>query len=166
MVRRHRNSSEPRKEALMSPSELEHYLHEQIPLSKAMAVAVVSVTGDNVLLQAPLEPNINHHETVFGGSAAALALLAGWSLLHVRLRDDGIANRLVIQRHSMEFERPITGQFTARALLEQPDQWRRFTAMLTRRRKARVIVTCVLERAGEVVGTLRGEFVALGASAV
>jgi hypothetical protein len=27
-------------------------------------------------------------------------------------------------------------------------------------------VTCVLERAGELVGTLRGEFVALGATAV
>jgi thioesterase domain-containing protein len=147
----------------MTPGELEGYLHEQIPLSRAMAVAVVAVSADSVLLQAPLAPNINHHETVFGGSAAALALLAGWSLLHVRLRDAGVANRLVIQRHTMEYEQPITGQFTARSQLAQPDEWRRFTAMLTRRGKARISVTCALEHAGQSVGRLTGEFVALGA---
>ena len=84
----------------MLPVELEQYMHKHIPLSKAMAVSVVSVTDSAVTLQAPLEPNINHRETVFGGSASALAILAGWSLLHVRLRAAGIANRLVIQRNT------------------------------------------------------------------
>lgn len=149
----------------MSPAELEHYLHEQIPLSRGMAVSVVSITPDGVVLEAPLAPNINHHETVFGGSATALALLAGWSLLHVRLRADGIANRLVIQRHTMEHERPISGPFTARSLLEQPHEWPRFTAMLARKGKARITVTCVLHQAGNPAGRLTGEFVALGEGA-
>ena len=91
------------------PAELEQYLHRQIPLSRAMAVTVESVSPRSVVLQAPLQPNINHHDTVFGGSAASVALLAGWSLLHLRLRAQGCANRLVIQRHSMEHERPIQG---------------------------------------------------------
>jgi len=48
----------------MLPAELEQYLHEHIPLSKAMAVFVVSVAQDAVVLGAPLAPNINHRETV------------------------------------------------------------------------------------------------------
>ena len=69
----------------MLPDQLERYLHEHIPLSKAMGVSVLSVGEEAVTLRAPLAPNINHRETVFGGSASALAILAAWSLLHTRL---------------------------------------------------------------------------------
>ena len=59
----------------MSPAQLERYLHEQIPLSKTMQVGCISVTQESVVLRAPLAPNINHHATLFGGSASALAIL-------------------------------------------------------------------------------------------
>lgn len=147
----------------MLPAELEQYLHEHIPLSKAMAVSVVSIEEDAVTLQAPLGPNINHRETVFGGSASALAILAAWSLLLVRLRAAGIAGRLVIQRNTMEYEQPIAGTFTARSSLPQPGRWHQFTQMLARKGRARITVSAVLEHKGQVVGRLSGDFVAFGA---
>jgi thioesterase domain-containing protein len=142
--------------------ELQQYLHEHIPLSKAMEVSVVSVETDAVVLRAPLAPNINHRETVFGGSASALAILAAWCLLHTRLRGEGIATRLVIQRNTMEYDLPVAGAFTARSQLEENEGWQKFTRTLARRGKARVTVLSVLEHAGQVVGRLTGEFVALG----
>lgn len=145
----------------MQAAELEHYLHAHLPLSRAMGVSVVAVAAHCIELRAPLGPNINHHETVFGGSASALAILAAWSLLHVRLRAAGIGARLVIQRNAMEYEQPITGEFHARSCLEHPEAWRRFTAMLARRGKARIRVSAVLEYQGRRVGALAGEFVAL-----
>ena len=146
----------------MSANDVERYLHEHIPLSKAMAVSVASVEPNEVVLRAPLAPNINHRETVFGGSASALAILAAWSLLHARLRSEGLASRLVIQRNTMEYEHPILGDFTARASLERPEHWHQFTRMLARKGKARITVCSVLEHAGHIVGRLTGEFVALG----
>jgi thioesterase domain-containing protein len=144
----------------MHPGELTQYIHEHIPLSRAMGVVVVAVEDEAVLLQAPLAPNINHQHSVFGGSASALAILAGWALLHVRLHAEGSAARLVIQRNMMEYERPILGSFTARATLEHPDRWRQFTNMLARKGKARVTAQAVLEHRGEIVGKLSGQFVA------
>ena len=144
----------------MLPVELEDYIHGHIPLSRAMGVSVVSVEDDALILQAPLGPNINHRQSVFGGSASALAILAGWALLHVRLRAEGLANRLVIQRNITEYQRPILGPFTARATLEHPDRWKRFAAMLERKGKARVTVSAVLKQADQVVGSFTGEFVA------
>ena len=41
----------------MTPSELERYLHDHIPLSRAMAVQVVSIADDRVPVAAPLAPN-------------------------------------------------------------------------------------------------------------
>jgi thioesterase domain-containing protein len=142
------------------PLELEQYLHAQIPLSQAMAVKVVSIDDRAVVLSAPLAPNTNHQATVFGGSAAALAMLAAWSLLHTRLRAAGITTRLVIQRSSIEYLQPIAGEFVACATLGGMPQWVRFNTALTRRRRARVGVPAVIEYAGEVAARFTGEFVA------
>lgn len=147
----------------MTIKKLEQYLHDHIPLSKAMQVSVVSAGEESVVLCAPLAPNINHRATVFGGSASAVAILAAWSLLHVRLQAAGIGSRLVIQSNTMDYHLPILGEFTARAIIEQPAAWQRFVGMLRRRGKARISVMSVLEQGGKIAGTLTGEFVALGA---
>lgn len=145
----------------MLPADLEQYLHNHIPLSKAMDVSVVAMDTDTVILSAPLVPNINHRETVFGGSASALAILSSWSLLHLRLYEEGHQGRLVIQRNTMEYEKPILGDFTARSSLRQPEDWARFIRIFTRHGKARVSVASVLEYAGQAVGIFTGEFAVL-----
>ena len=145
----------------MTAPELQAYLHGHIPLSAAMQVSVDAVSMAGVTLRAPLAPNINHRDTVFGGSASAVAILAAWSLLHTRMRSAGIAARLVIQSNTMDYALPILGEFTARSALEQPDQWPRFTRTLARMGRARTRVAAVLESDGRVVGRLTGEFVAL-----
>jgi len=147
----------------MNPTELEQYLHEHIPLSKSMQVSVVLLQEEIVILGAPLAPNINHRETVFGGSASAVAILAAWSLIHTRLRAAGIASRLVIRRNTMNYKLPINGFFTARASISPPEDWQKFIRMLSRRGRARISVSSVLEYAGQAVGDLEGEFVALAA---
>lgn len=147
----------------MTTSNLEQYLHDHIPLSKAMEVSVLSIDRESVVLQAPLAPNINHRETVFGGSASALAILSAWSLLHTRMRSEGINSRLVIQRNTMHYDLPITGEFTARSALEKPENWNKFMRTFSRMGKARITVTSALECEGKIVGTFSGEFVALSA---
>jgi thioesterase domain-containing protein len=147
----------------VTQAELEHYLHKHIPLSQAMAVSVVSVGRNEVILRAPLAPNINHCETVFGGSASALATLAAWSLVHTRLRSEGVACRLVIQSSTMQYEQPIPGAFMARSSLEYPAQWQQFTRILARKGKARIPISSSLEYADRIVGRFTGEFVALSA---
>lgn len=147
----------------VQPADLEQYIRRHIPLSRAMAVSVVAAGSDAVALQAPLAPNINHRQTAFGGSEAALAILASWALLHVRLQADGIADHLVIQRNSMEYRRPVLGEFSARAVLAHPERWQQFLTMLASKGRARVTVSTVLECAGETAGTFTGDFVAFAA---
>jgi thioesterase domain-containing protein len=145
------------------PQELQRYIHEHIPLTRAMGVTVVSIEDEALVLGAPLAPNINHRDTAFGGSASALAILAGWALLTVRLKDALVSQRLVIQRNHMEYERPIAGDFTARATLGEPAAWQAFMTTLRRRGRARVSIAAVLECADGVAGRFSGEFVAVAA---
>ena len=145
----------------MDARALEDYLHAHIPLSAAMQVAVAAVEASGVTLAAPLAPNINHRDTVFGGSASAVAILAAWSLLHTRMRAEGMSARLVIQSNSMEYLLPIAGDFTARSALAEPDPWPRFMRMFARMGRARLRVTAELRSDGRVAARLSGEFVAL-----
>jgi thioesterase domain-containing protein len=147
----------------VTPVELQRYLHAHIPLSKAMQVSVLEVQPDHVTLSAPLPPNINHRETVFGGSAAAVAVLAAWSLVHTRLVAAALPSRIVIQRNTMQFAMPIAGTFTARSFFQDERPWERFTRTLKRKGKARITVSCILDFAGQEAGHFEGEFVALDA---
>jgi thioesterase domain-containing protein len=145
----------------MTPPQLEHYLHEHIPISARMHVTVIEATAERVILAAPLAPNINHRDTVFGGSEAAIAILAAWSLLHTKLTEAGIATRLVIQRNSMSYDLPIGGDFTARAESPSSDKWRSFISTLQRRGRARISVQSSLWISGQQAAQFDGEFVAL-----
>lgn len=140
---------------------LEDYLHRQIPLSASMQVSVRSASSDSVILRAPLEPNINHKSTVFGGSASAVAILAAWSLLHLRLSEEKIPCHLVIQSNRMDYDRPILGAFEAKATLPDPAAWPAFLNMLVRKKRARIDAQSVLLFDDAVAGRFEGRFVAL-----
>lgn len=145
----------------MNEQALQQYLYDHIPLSQAMQVEVLQAQPEEVILRAPLAPNINHMETVFGGSASAVAILSAWSLLHTRLAHAALANRLVIQSNTMQYALPIAGAFTARARIAEAADWQRFVQTFERKGRARIAVTAVLEYAGRQAGELQGEFVAL-----
>ncbi len=140
-------------------SEMQAYLHAQIPISAAMGVEVDVATDTLVRLRAPLEPNINHRSTVFGGSASAIAILAGWTLLHLRLSHGGHGSRIVIQSSYVHYDAPIDGAFEAVAREPDPAEWDRFIRTLDRRGKARVEITVDLEQDGRIAGGLTGAYV-------
>ncbi|OJU67678.1 MAG: thioesterase [Rhizobiales bacterium 63-7] len=139
---------------------LEQYLHRQIPLSAAMNVSVLSASPESVMLGAPLEPNINHKSTVFGGSASAVATLAAWSLLHLRLLNEGHHCEIVIQSNQMDYNCPISGPFTAIASLPEISDWPEFLKTLIRRKRARLEIQSVLTYGDIIAGRLKGRFVA------
>ena len=159
------NGSEPTdssgESAALSPAQLEHYLRTRIPLARAMEVRVEQACADEVVLAAPLAPNSNHRGTLFGGSAAAIAILAAWALLKLRLQSNGIAATLVIQQNDMQYELPVSGAFRARSALASAESWERFLDTLRRRQRARITVTATLEQEGAVAARFSCRFVAL-----
>jgi thioesterase domain-containing protein len=140
---------------------LERYLHEQIPLAAAMGVRVRMATPERVQLAAPLAPNVNHHETVFGGSAAALATLSAWTLLHLRIIRAGLHARLVIQRSTMTYERPIPGDFEAVCRYSDEFAWERFRTTFIRRGRARLTLAAHVAYGAQRMAGFEGDFVGM-----
>ncbi len=125
---------------------------------------MVHAGPDFVQLRGPLEPNKNHYGSVFGGSASALAILAAWTLLHVRLNDVPGDIRLVIQKNTMDYQKAILGDFSAICRFDDARVWGGFVKTLGRKGKARIKIKSILEYQGEQVAEFEGHFVALDLS--
>lgn len=144
----------------MTVLEVTKYLHDQIPLSRHLAATVESYDGHSIRLSAPLEPNLNHQSTAFGGSQSALAILSGWALLHLNLRDRGSPSNIVIQRSTVDYREPVDAAFTATSVLPAGVTWERFLTTLARHHRARVAVLATIECGSRVAGTHEGVYVA------
>lgn len=145
----------------MTKTDLQTYLHDHIPQSRAMDIGVEDIADKSLSLSAPLEPNINHRDSVFGGSASSVAILSAWAFLHCKLSALGLSPTLVIQKNSMTYDAPILGQFKAVASLRSEEAWPKFLTTLRRRGKARVEVQAKLYYNEQTVGSFIGSFVAI-----
>lgn len=125
-----------------------------------MQVSVVAASLETVTLSAPLAPNINHRSTAFGGSVSAVAILSAWTLINLRLDDEGLHSRLVIQSNHMDYDLPISSAFTATSSLADAAAWPLFSKMLVRKRRARIHARSVVTCDGAMAARFEGEFVA------
>ena len=127
-----------------------------------MGVRVLEVEPTRVRLIAPLKPNVNHRETFFGGSAAALATLAAFALAHRRLEEEaGLDAHLVIQRSTMEYLEPAAAEVEAECVAPQAEVWTKLVRTIRRWGKGRIELAVELRAKGKVVGSFVGAFVAL-----
>jgi thioesterase domain-containing protein len=140
--------------------EITAYLHERMPVTRALGIRVERYDGRAVRLGAPLGPNLNAHGTAFGGSLSCVAILSGWLLVHLKLEERGVASELVIQRTELDFEAPVDGDFSATATLPPDAEWTRFLRTLSRHHMARVIVFSTVECASGRGGRHEGTYVA------
>jgi thioesterase domain-containing protein len=126
-----------------------------------MDIEVVEAGPGGVCIAAPLGPNVNHHTTAFGGSVAALAILSGWTLVHLRLRAEGLVTHTVIQSSHVRYDAPIHGTFHAATEPVEPRAWAKFIRAITKHGKGRVHISATVASEGGPVATFTGAYVAI-----
>jgi thioesterase domain-containing protein len=147
--------------ASMSPRQLGAFLHEKIPLTRAMGVGVAE-SGARLVLEAPLEANVNHLGTAFGGSLHALPTLACYATLWTLLREAGLDGHVVVKRSSAYYRQPVKGTLRAVCLRPPPDIVAEFIGDLRRHKKARMELQAIVEGSnGKPAVEFSGSFVAL-----
>src|SRR4051794_1861633 len=104
---------------MVSLPEVTTFLHHEIPIIRAMGIQLVGWDGVTVTVAAPLAPNQNHADTAFGGSIATVGIVAGYSLLHLIFLERQLSTRILIQKSSTEYLRPIDEDMTALATVPE-----------------------------------------------
>ncbi|QYN01868.1 thioesterase domain-containing protein [Pseudomonas protegens] len=141
---------------------LESILHHDIPLTRDMGLQVLDWQGQELRLHLPLEANVNHKSTMFGGSLYCGAVLAGWGWLHLRLKEQGIDDgHIVIQEGQISYPLPVTGDAVAICAAPDDKVWNKFLAMYQRYGRARLTLHTRVVNAGSAEGAVRftGQYV-------
>ena len=146
----------------MSARDLEKFLHGKIPLTKAMGLRVAESTAARLVLEAPLDKNVNQLGTAFGGSLHALPTLACYAALWTLLRAAGVDGHVVVKRSSAAYRAPVTGRLRAVCARPPAALVQEFIGDLQRHKKARMELTAIVEGpAGKPAVEFSGSFVAV-----
>ena len=144
-----------------SARALVEFIHDGIPLARAMSLQLHRYDGDRLTLSAPLAPNVNDKGCAFGGSLVSLMTLTGWGLVELALRGRGEDCDVFVGESTVRYLSPLWGDFSAQARLADGADWNTFFAILAARGKARIEVTCEIPGDdGKPAATLAARFVA------
>lgn len=138
---------------------LEAFLHEQIPLSRAMGVSVRSYDADGLVIDAPLGPNHNHLGTAFGGSLSAIATLTGYALLWMELGETNA--HIVIKSSTIRYLRPVRTGICAVCRRLDAETLAHLKETYTRRGKAQVDLQVRVMEDQQVCVEFEGLFVVM-----
>ncbi len=137
------------------------YIHDHIPITIALGSVVELATPQKVMVTAPFLNNINHKQTVFGGSLHAITTLACWGLLYTNFIESLGKIDIVISKSEIDYKLPIKSDFAA--ICERPDTliWTKFEQMLARKGKGRICLEATITENGKIAVAYQGEFAVL-----
>lgn len=139
-------------------AQAEKFLHEQIPLTRAMGLRVVADATAGFAVEAKVARNSNHLRTAFGGSINAVATLAGYVFLWLELREE-IA-QVVIASSEIRFLRPVRETIRAVCLPPAESEIEKFKIALRERGKAHMTISVQIDENGARAAEFEAGFVA------
>ena len=140
---------------------LEGTFHKKIPITREMGIRVLRYDGSSLVLSAPLAPNVNDKCTAFGGSLYTLLVLAGWGLVHLRLREEGIPGDAMIHESSVTYSQPVTDAWQVSCSLPEAAEYERFINRLRTRGRARLALESRIMAGNQVAVSFRGNYAAI-----
>ncbi len=134
-------------------------LREQVPLLKHLGISVSEYGDLKVLVEAPLEPNVNTHGTAFAGSLYCVGAMTGWSLTHLSLMDAGYKPSVVLAKAEVEYKKPVTHDISATTGISK-QEFTRFLADFETKGKARLSANVIIHCDNQEAVIITAQYVA------
>ena len=92
-----------------------------IPVSQFMQIKPLEYANNVFKVSAPLEPNINCHNTMFAGSLSSLATLTGWGAVWLEQKLQQVDGNAVLADGHIRCFAPVSGSVIAQVTVEKMD---------------------------------------------
>lgn len=92
--------------------EIQNIIDNQIGPAGILGFQVLDYDSQQLILEAPLARNQNHHGTAFGGSLFSLAAVCGWGFVLIKLREAQLHGLIVVKQSSVDYLAPVTGDLS------------------------------------------------------
>jgi thioesterase domain-containing protein len=149
----------------MTETELQAYLHEKIPITRAMGFAVAASTPERISIAVPISLNGNHQGTAFGGSISAALTTVAWACVHIAARELDRDAVVVVRDGTTHYDRPLTEDFVAEAVYLTEHERHRMEHRYARSGRVKVKHSSRIVIGDEVAASFSGSFVILSPQA-
>lgn len=140
-------------------NSFEKIIYTQIPVVKNMGIELSGFNGTEIKFKAPLDKNINHRFSAFGGSIYSVAVLAGYGLIFLNLRKRNLNPHIVVHKSNVVYKKPILQDFEAICKLENNKEFDDFIQYYIENKKSRLELSSNVIINGEIAFTLHAKFV-------
>lgn len=141
----------------MTASELQTFLYQNIPAARTLGIEVAECTPQAITLFMPHHLNLNHKNTVFGGSIALGATLCGWCAVHNNCPE--AMGNIVIQTGETRYLRPATGNLLIRTQTENNPIWHQLHTHLNTKGTAKITLKTEMYSQEHLVAVFNGKYV-------
>ncbi|MFC6441230.1 bifunctional GNAT family N-acetyltransferase/thioesterase [Bowmanella sp. JS7-9] len=129
--------------------------HEGIPISEQMGIKIFQYSGRTLETRASLVKNINPHNTMFAGSIYSQAVLTGWGMIYLMMRERNLDGAIVLGEGNIKYSRPISQSPRGLCNIETVHE---NLAELERGKKAQVMLQVDMYDEYQQCGLFRGEY--------
>lgn len=119
----------------------QQWLGDAIPMVSALGIDSMTRHDDTLTWQLALLPTLNDKGTGFGGALSAQTTLQGWCWVTLWLREQGIAQDVVVAEASQRFLAPVTGDYRLVCTPSEPQGPAQLASALSERGKGRLSLT-------------------------
>ena len=135
--------------------QLQTIWQEGIPISEQMGIKIFQFSGRTLETRASLVKNINPHNSMFAGSIYSQAVLTGWGMIYLQMRERDLEGAIVLGEGNMRYGRPVTHKPRALCNIETVQDK---LHMLKVGRKAQVQLQVDIYDDYQQCGVFRGEY--------
>jgi thioesterase domain-containing protein len=147
--------------ALNIPDFLNEFFASDTPAAGMMGISVGNYTDSELVLNVPIEPNLNDKGTCFAGSMYSAAVLAGWGMATAKLIQENLQTPVVIVSSSTRYLAPVTRPFASRCRAPSPEVWLPFVERVKSGENGRIELQVEILQDGETVAVFSGSYAAL-----
>ncbi|KZZ40985.1 hypothetical protein A3759_16220 [Thalassolituus sp. HI0120] len=138
--------------------KLKDFFVEHLPITQFMGLEVESYDGEQLVLTAPLGPNINDKQTAFGGSLYNAAVMACWGFAYLKTQERGLVCNQVVAGGDIKYIAPVTGKIRAVCRNPGDDVITRFIEHFDRKGRAKISLAAEITTNGEADGDVAVSF--------
>jgi len=129
----------------LNKKKLQDKIHSSIPISEQMGYEIIDISETVIDTCAPLQLNINVHQTGFAGSLYSIAVLTTWSLSHHAIAIHHLDASLVVAKASIDYHSPVESDIECHCEVAA-DEMSKFINTLQQGRRARLTLEVAINK--------------------
>ncbi|MDN3638731.1 thioesterase domain-containing protein [Simiduia curdlanivorans] len=140
---------------------LTDFFDHQLPITEFMGLGVERYDGSQLILHAPLGPNINDKSTAFGGSLYNAAVMACWGMIYLKTQEAGLVCNQVVAEGHIKYLAPVKGDIYASCNAPSEVDLAKFFERFNSKGRASITLSAVIECGGRRAVEFEGRYAIL-----